>query len=129
MVLPLSTFLGLPESQERTLLYLLVGTVGIQAVLKASWPFNPLRVFLCVTMTVSFFAAVALFHGTLGVASPEGITFALFAALAIASVAGERVMTMLIERLDPFGAAGAQTVADRSATSIGTRKAQSATSE
>ena len=50
----LSRAMPLPTEQSNILFYLLVGSVGIQAVFKASWPFNKLRLFLCGTMTVFF---------------------------------------------------------------------------
>lgn len=71
----LSRAMPLPAEQSNILFYLLVGSVGIQAVFKASWPFNKLRLFLCGTMTVLFFTAVFLFHSTLQVVLPTPPTF------------------------------------------------------
>lgn len=88
--------LGLPllapisPDQQGILLYLLVGTVGIQAVFQASLPLNKLRIFLCATMTVGFYAAVFLFHSILQVALPAAPTLLLFVSLALLSFLAER---------------------------------------
>ena len=52
VLLALSWVMPIPTAQFDLLLYLLVGTVGIQAVFKASWPLNRLRTFLCGTFTI-----------------------------------------------------------------------------
>ncbi|MBC5787494.1 cation-translocating P-type ATPase [Clostridium facile] len=95
--LAMSPFLQLSTEQAGILLYLLVGTVGIQAVLKASWPFNKLRVFLCSTMTVGFYLAVFLFHPLLQVSLPSGITLLLFAGFVLLSFLVERAVSGLIQ--------------------------------
>ena len=77
----LSRAMPLPTEQSNILFYLLVGSVGIQAVFKASWPFNKLRHFLCGTMTVFFLTAVFLFHSTLQVVLPTPPTLLLLFSL------------------------------------------------
>lgn len=52
VLLALSWVMPIPTAQFDLLLYLLVGTVGIQAVFKASWPLNRLRTFLCGRFTI-----------------------------------------------------------------------------
>lgn len=94
----LSPMLQIPAEQAGTLLYLLVGTVGIQAVCKASWPFNALRFFLCATMTAGFYAAVMQFHPILQIALPTGLTLVLFLGFALLSFLAERGITALIGR-------------------------------
>ena len=96
---PLLPILQIPPQQASILLYLLVGTVGIQAVFKASWPFHQLRVFLCVTMTVGFFAAVVLFHNILQIALPTGLTLVLFLGSALLSFLLERRITAMIKTI------------------------------
>ena len=99
LLLLLSLPLRIPAEQASVLLYLLVGTVGIQAVFKASWPFNKLRLFLCVTMTAGFFAAVFLFHGILHAALPTAPTLLLFISLALLSFLIERAGTAVIKHI------------------------------
>lgn len=94
----LSPILQIPAEQAGTLLYLLVGTVGIQAVFKASWPFDTLRFFLCATMTAGFYAAVMQFHPILQIALPTGLTLVLFLGFALLSFLAERGITALIGR-------------------------------
>ena len=95
--LGVSPLLQISVEQSSILLYLLVGTVGIQAVFKASWPLNKLRVFLCSTMTVGFYAAVLLFHKLLQVSLPTTETLLLFAGFALLSFLIERGATALIQ--------------------------------
>ncbi len=95
--LGVSPLLQISAEQSSILLYLLVGTVGIQAVFKASWPLNKLRVFLCSTMTVGFYAAVFLFHKLLQVSLPTTETLLLFAGFALLSFLIERGATVLIQ--------------------------------
>ena len=90
--------LKIPAAQAGTLLYLLVGTVGIQAVFKASWPFDTLRFFLCATMTAGFYAAAVVFHPILQIALPAGLTLVLFLGFALLSFLAERGITALIGR-------------------------------
>lgn len=99
VLLALSWIMPISEAQFGILLYLLVGTVGIQAVFKASFPFNKLRVFLCATMTVGFFAAVFLFHSILQVALPTAHTLLLFVSFAILSFLIERAAAAIIRRI------------------------------
>lgn len=96
----LSPILQIPAEQAGCLLYLLVGTVGIQAVFKASWPFDKLRLFLCVTMTAGFYTAVFLFHNILQIVLPNEVTLALFLGLALLSFLAERTISAVIKYMD-----------------------------
>lgn len=100
VLLALSWVMPIPTTQFSVLLYLLVGTVGIQAVFKASWPFNKLRVFLCSTMTAGFYLAVFLFHHMLQVSLPTGLTLFLLAGFVLLSFLAERGVTWLIRNID-----------------------------
>ena len=92
----------MPISAEQfsVLLYLLVGTVGIEAVFKASWPFNKLRVFLCSTMTAGFYLAVFLFHHMLQVSLLTGLTLFVLVGFILLSFLAERGVTWLIRSID-----------------------------
>lgn len=100
VMLVLSWATPIPAEQFSILLYLLVGTVGIQAVFKASWPFNKLRVFLCSTMTVGFYLAVFLFHHMLQVSLPTGLTLFLLTGFILLSFLAERGVTWMIQSID-----------------------------
>ena len=104
VLLTLSWLSPMPAPQFSILLYLLVGTVGIQAVFKASYPLNKLRFFLCATMTFGFFTAVFLFHSILQVTLPAASTLLLFISFALLSFLVERGATAVIQWLDhsPF---------------------------
>ena len=90
----------LGEEQSSTVFYLLVGTVGIMAVFKASWPMSRLRAFLCTTMTLGFYAAVLLFHSLLHVEPLETANLPLLISLALVSFLIERGAAALIKRFD-----------------------------
>lgn len=91
----------LPKRQMDMLVYLLVGMVDIQAVFKASWPPSQLRVFLCLTMTAGFYAAVFLFGVSLSLAVPNTVTLLLACGFALLSFAVERGAAWIIYRLWP----------------------------
>ncbi len=99
LFLVLSRLLPIPPAQGSVLFYLLVGTVGIQAVFKASWPLNKLRIFLCATMTIAFFAAVFLFYPILHLTLPTVQTLLLFVCFALLSFLLERGATALLRRI------------------------------
>ena len=100
VLLALSWVMPIPTAQFDLLLYLLVGTVGIQAVFKASWPLNRLRTFLCCTMTAGFYLAVFLFHSMLQVSLPTSLTLLLLAGFIPLSFLAERGISLLIRSLD-----------------------------
>mgnify|MGYP005755460167 CR=1 FL=1 len=88
--------LAISAEQGNVLFYLLVATVGMQAVFKASWPFNRLCIFLCITMTAGFYLAVFIFHTLLQVALPQPLTLGVWAGLTLLSLGTERCLTALI---------------------------------
>lgn len=100
VLLALSWVMPIPTAQFDLLLYLLVGTIGIQAVFKASWPLNRLRTFLCCTMTAGFYLAVFLFHSMLQVSLPTSLTLLLLAGFIPLSFLAERGISLLIRSLD-----------------------------
>lgn len=100
VLLALSWVMPIPTAQFDLLLYLLVGTVGIQAVFKASWPLNRLRTFLCCTMTAGFYLAVFLFHSMLQVSLPTSLTLLLLVGFIPLSFLAERGISLLIRSLD-----------------------------
>lgn len=103
LLLALEPWLGLPAEQLQALFYLLVGSVGIQAVFKASWPFDRLRVFLCATMTAGFYTAVVLFHRLLQTALPTPRTLFLLGGFILLSFLLERAATAVLQRAWRFG--------------------------
>ena len=91
----------LGEEQSSTVFYLLVGTVGIMAVFKASWPMSRLRAFLCTNDgRWAFYAAVLLFHSLLHVEPLETANLPLLISLALVSFLIERGAAALIKRFD-----------------------------
>lgn len=57
--------LGLPAGQLPLTLYLVIGAVEAEALLKSCLPLTPLRGFLFVTASAGFFCAVVLFPSVL----------------------------------------------------------------
>lgn len=86
---------ALDAQQMDLLLYLLLGFVGILAVFKACVPFNKLRVFLFVTMTVGFFVAVLLFHSLLELPMLTLSILPAFLVCGVIAVALERIFNWL----------------------------------
>lgn len=91
--------------QANTLLYLLIGTVGILGVLKMCRPFNKLRAFIFVTTGIGYYAAIALClflkdhiinHDILKLAVPSRATVFMLLVFTAVSVAIERILTMTV---------------------------------
>lgn len=96
--------LPLSAGQSSVLFYFLVGAAGIQAVFKAGWPLNRLRAFLCVTMTLGFYAAAILFRSLLQLELPDMSNLPLLASLVLVSFLVERAAAALIQaRSAPAG--------------------------
>ena len=88
--------LGIFADQSETMMYLLVGLMGVAAVFKSCWPFNKLRVFLFTTMTIGFYAAIYLFQGLLHIALPSAAQWPLLLGLAAGSIVMERIFAWII---------------------------------
>ena len=89
----------LSSDQFSTLFYLLVGNVGIQAVIKASLPFNRLRSILCITVIVGFYIAVYLFHTILELALPSLFTISILVIFILSSFLIERMAAIFINKV------------------------------
>lgn len=83
--------LGLPAGQIPLALYLVIGVVEADALLKSCLPMTPLRGFLFVTASAGFFCAVLLFHSILSMPS---LLWETVPAVLLVSAA-----TILIERM------------------------------
>ena len=86
---------GVSPEQTNTIMYLLVGFVGITAVFKACCPFNPLRGFLFLSMTFGYFAAAYIFKGLLELTMPSGTAFIILGIAAVASIVVERIVALI----------------------------------
>lgn len=82
--------LGLASGQIPLALYLIIGVVEAEALLKSCLPLNRLRLFLFLTASVGFFLAVLLFHTLLGLPAllPETVPAVLL--VGAASIFAER---------------------------------------
>lgn len=87
--------LGLPAGQIPLALYLVIGAVEVEALLKSCLPLTALRGFLFLTASAGFFCAVLLFHSIL--ALPPLLPQTVPAVLLTAAV------SLLAERLCAFG--------------------------
>ncbi len=86
---------GVSPEQTNTIMYLLVGFVGITAVFKACCPFNPLRGFLFLSMTFGYFAAAYIFKGLLELTMPSRTALLIFVIAAVASIVIERIVALI----------------------------------
>lgn len=66
------------NGETTTLMYYLLIGISCLAVIKACYPFNPLRIFLAVTTIVGIYVAAMLFHGILEVNLGVGNQLGLF---------------------------------------------------
>lgn len=98
-VLFFDSILHIPSEQKVLLMYLLVGTVGIQAVFKTCLPFNPLRVFLFVTMSGGYYIAVMLFHTILKLPMISVQILPAFVVLVAISIVLERLFAQVSNRI------------------------------
>ena len=89
----------IPEAEVQTVMYFIVGFVSILGVIKSSIPFNKLRVFLCTSMTVGYFAAIYIFNKLLHVTLPGKTSLMYFAVLAVVAVVVERILSIVINKV------------------------------
>ncbi len=91
--------LHLTGKQTLTVMYSLLGFIGIMAVIKSCIPFNKLRIFLCTTMTIGFFACIILFNKFLHLEILTGPSLSLFLNLATFSIILERIIAIITNKL------------------------------
>ncbi len=92
----LAPVFGMTYGQEAILQYLIVGTVGIEAVFKACLPFDLVRTFVFVTMTVGYYGAVLIFHRILKAELPVQETWVMWFLMTIVSILLERIVALCI---------------------------------
>lgn len=94
----LAVGIGMPDEMLTVILYLLVGVLGIEAVLKACVPLNRLRMFLSVTTAAGFFTAVFLFHDLLQLPLLPRADLPLFVMVICTGLLFERCISLIIDR-------------------------------
>ena len=97
LLLPMSGQVS--SAEAASIFYLLVGFTEMLAVYKASVPVNKLHIFLCVSMTLGFFAAVCLFGGILQLAPLALVLLPLVGGLFVAAMLLERGFRVLIDHV------------------------------
>ena len=83
--------LGLPAGQIPLALYLVIGAVEVEALLKSCLPLTPLRGFLFLTASAGFFGAVLLFHSILSLPSLLPGTVPVVLLVSAVSILAERL--------------------------------------
>lgn len=83
--------LGLPTGQIPLALYLVIGVVEVEALLKSCLPLTPLRGFLFLTASAGFFGAVLLFHSILSLPSLLPGTVPVVLLVSAVSILAERL--------------------------------------
>lgn len=99
--------LGLPAGQIPLALYLVIGAVEVEALLKSCLPLTPLRGFLFLTASAGFFGAVLLFHSILSLPSLLPGTVPVVLLVSAVSILAERLCAFglgHIPRLRDMGA-------------------------
>ena len=86
--------LGLPAGQIPLALYLVIGAVEVEALLKSCLPLTPLRGFLFLTASAGFFGAVLLFHSILPLPSLLPGTVPMVLLVSAVSILAERLCAL-----------------------------------
>lgn len=81
----LAPALNIEVPQMTTIMYCMIGFTSILAVIRVCRPFNKMRVFLCTTTAVGFFAAAFLFKNILHLSSLGMQELAVFLSMATLS--------------------------------------------
>ena len=82
----LGKVLPFTQLQTTTLMYYLLIGISCMAVVKACYPFNPLRIFLAVTTVVGIYVAAMLFHHLLEVDLGLGTAWPYFIGFMIVNI-------------------------------------------
>ena len=88
--------LGLPAGQIPLALYLVIGAVEADALLKSCLPLTSLRGFLFLTASVGFFCAVLLFHSVLSLPSLLPGTVPVVLLASAVSILAERLCAFIL---------------------------------
>lgn len=88
--------LGLPAGQIPLALYLVIGAVEADALLKSCLPLTSLRGFLFLTASVGFFCAVLLFHAVLSLPSLLPGTAPVVLLASAVSILAERLCAFIL---------------------------------
>lgn len=88
--------LGLPAGQIPLALYLVIGTVEVDALLKSCLPLTSLRGFLFLTASVGFFCAVLLFHAVLSLPPLLPGTVPVVLLASAVSILAERLCAFIL---------------------------------
>lgn len=83
--------LGLSASQIPLALYLVIGAVEVEALLKSCLPLTLLRAFLFLTASAGFFGSVLLFHSLLSLPPLPSGTIPVVLLVSAVSILAERV--------------------------------------
>ena len=97
--------LGLPAGQVPMALYLVIGVVEEEALLKSCLPMDRLRGFLFLTASAGFFCAVLLFHSLLALPPLLPATVPVVLLVSAVSILAERLCALgldLIRRPGPM---------------------------
>ena len=95
--------LGLPAGQVPLALYLVIGAVEAEALLKSCLPMNRLRGFLFLTAAAGFFGAVLLFHDLLTLPALLAGTVPAVLLVSASSILLERLCALGLGRVSRLG--------------------------
>ena len=88
-----SPWIGIPTAAAMAVTYGIAGFAGILALIKACRPFNKLRMLICSTVVIGFYAAVLLFSSMIELESFTVASFVLFAGLVTISLPLTRIVS------------------------------------
>lgn len=99
MIMAVSLLAPFSEGEKRTVMYLLLIMISMAAVVKSCIPFSPLRGFVCVTMALGTFGALAAFPSLFELSPLSAAAWKLVPAGAL----GCLLLILFLERLIRLG--------------------------
>lgn len=95
----LAPVMQISKLEATSIMYYLTGFVSVLALIKANRPFNALRLFLCITSAVGFFAAAYLFAGILSLQPLGTEPLIVLICLAVSSIPLSMLFSYIVNKL------------------------------
>lgn len=108
MIALFSIVAAIPEAEKQTVMYLLLIMISMAAVIKSCIPFNPLRIFICITMVVGTFGALVILPSLFEV---TGVTGQMISYLLIGGVMS-LILIFVLELLRQLKGSGEKEAAE-----------------
>lgn len=101
-IMLLAPIFKLSNQKSVTLMYMVLGTISIVAVIRSCFPFTKFRILICIVMIISFGGAVFLFFEPLNIAKITIDLFFMCFGCALIGLIIERKIHFVIKKSDIF---------------------------